>query len=168
MPDAGVLDHDRTDDGRDLRTQDRHEWLLRGQRLSLIFGTDSFQISRVEQGASFLDQQYRLIAVDYRRDVQRSLPSEDCFKWIKQHLRIKKFLGTNENAVKTKIWCAVSTYMLIAIVNKELQLDAPLYTLLQILSVSVFENNQLSCALQPRLPVPETRRGANQLNLFHF
>jgi hypothetical protein len=90
------------------------------------------------------------------------------FKWIKQHLRIKKFLGTSENAVKTQIWCAVSTYVLIAIVKKELQLDAPLYTLLQILSVSVFEKNQLSCALQPDLPVPETLLGANQLNLFHF
>ena len=62
------------------------------------------------------------------------------FKWIKQHLRIKRFLGTSENAVKTQIWCAVSTYVLIAIVKRELQLDASLYTLLQILSVSVFEN----------------------------
>ena len=61
------------------------------------------------------------------------------FKWIKQHLRIKKFLGNSENAVKTQIWCAVSTYVLIAIVKKELQIDASLYTLLQILSVSVFE-----------------------------
>jgi IS4 transposase len=60
------------------------------------------------------------------------------FKWIKQHLRIKKFLGTSENAVKTHIWCAVSTNVLIAIVKKGLQLDASLYTLLQILSVSVF------------------------------
>ena len=68
------------------------------------------------------------------------------FKWIKQHLRIKKFLGTSENAVKTQIWCAVSTYVLIAIVKKELQLNASLYTLLQILSISVFEKNQLSCA----------------------
>ena len=71
------------------------------------------------------------------------------FKWIKQHLRIKKFLGTSENAVKTQIWCAVSTYVLIAIVKKELQLNASLYTLLQILSVSVFEKSQLLCALQP-------------------
>ena len=62
------------------------------------------------------------------------------FKWIKQHLRIKRFLGTSENAVKTQIWCAVYTYVLIAIVKRELQLDASLYTLLQILSVSVFEN----------------------------
>jgi IS4 transposase len=57
------------------------------------------------------------------------------FKWIKQHLRIKRFLGNSENAVKTQIWCAVATYVLIAIVKKELHLDASLYTLLQILSV---------------------------------
>lgn len=90
------------------------------------------------------------------------------FKWIKQHLRIKKFLGTSENAVKTQIWCAVSTYVLIAIVKKELQLDASLYTLLQILSVSVFEKTQLSCALQPDPSAPEMLLGANQLNLFEI
>ncbi len=59
---------------------------------------------------------------------------------------IKRFLGTSENAVKAQIWCAVSNYALIAIVKNELQLDASLYTLLQILSVSVFEKIQLSCA----------------------
>ena len=71
------------------------------------------------------------------------------FKWIKQHLRIKHFLGTSENAVKTQIWCAVATYVLIAIVRKELQLEASLYTCLQILSVSVVEKTEVSCALQP-------------------
>jgi hypothetical protein len=90
------------------------------------------------------------------------------FKWIKQHLRIKRFLGTSENAVKTQIWCAVATYVLIAIVKKELQLHASLYTLLQILSVSVFEKMQISCALQPDLSEPELPLGANQLNLFEF
>jgi hypothetical protein len=90
------------------------------------------------------------------------------FKWIKQHLRIKKFLGTSENAVKTQIWCAVCTYVLIAIVKKKLQLDASLYTLLQILSVSVFEKTQLSCALQPDLEIREMSLDANQLNLFTF
>jgi hypothetical protein len=88
------------------------------------------------------------------------------FKWIKQHLRIKKFLGTSENAVKTQIWCAVSTYVLIAIVKKELQLNASLYTLLQILSISVFEKTQLSCALQPDQAFTESLLDANQLNLF--
>ena len=69
------------------------------------------------------------------------------FKWIKQHLRIKHFLGTSENAVKTQVWCAVTTYVLIAIVKKELQIDVSLYTLLQILSVTVFEKIPLLQAL---------------------
>jgi IS4 transposase len=90
------------------------------------------------------------------------------FKWIKQHLRIKKFLGTSQNAVKTQIWCAVSTYVLIAIVKKELHLDASLYTLLQILSVSVFEKTQISCALQPDADTLKISPDANQLNLFTF
>ena len=71
------------------------------------------------------------------------------FKWIKQHLRVKRFLATSENAVRSQIWCAVATYVLIAIVKKELNLDASLYTCLQILSVSIFEKTEISCALQP-------------------
>ena len=90
------------------------------------------------------------------------------FKWIKQHLRIKKFLGTSENAVKTQIWSAVSTYVLIAIVKKELQLNASLYTLLQILSISVFEKNEISRALQLDLPTPESPIRSDQLNLFNI
>lgn len=90
------------------------------------------------------------------------------FKWIKQHLRIKRFLGTSENAVKTQIWCAVATYVLIAILKKELQLDASLYTCLQILSVSVFEKTEVSCAFQPDRSQRELRTAANQLILFDF
>jgi Domain of unknown function (DUF4372)/Transposase DDE domain len=90
------------------------------------------------------------------------------FKWIKQHLRIKRFLGTSENAVKTQIWCAVSTYVLIAIIKKELHLDASLYTLLQILSVSVFEKTQLSCALQPDTTTIISPPTTNQLMLFDY
>ncbi len=90
------------------------------------------------------------------------------FKWIKQHLRIKRFLGTSENAVKTQIWCAVTTYVLIAIVKKERQLDASLYTLLQILSVSVFEKIELSCALQRTHYTYDIQPTSNQLNLFNF
>ena len=88
------------------------------------------------------------------------------FKWIKQHLRIKRFLGNSENAVKSQIWCAISTYLLIAIVKKELQLDASLYTLLQILSVSVFEKTELSCALQPGIAAHVPADDAKQLILF--
>jgi len=90
------------------------------------------------------------------------------FKWIKQHLRIKRFLGTSENAVKTQIWCAIATYVLIAIVKKELQLDASLYTCLQILSVSVFEKTEVSCALRPDRSKSELLPTDNQLILFDF
>ena len=90
------------------------------------------------------------------------------FKWIKQHLRIKHFMGNSENAVKTQVWCAVATYVLIAIVKKELQLDASLYTCLQILSVSVFEKTQLLSALQADLSHSDPSDAANQLNLFNF
>ena len=90
------------------------------------------------------------------------------FKWIKQHLRIKRFLGTSENAVKTQIWCAIATYALIAIVKKKLQLSASLYTCLQILSDSVFEKTGISYALQPLRSQTETDLTANQLLLFDF
>ena len=90
------------------------------------------------------------------------------FKWIKQHLRIKRFLGTSENAVKIQIWCAVATYVLIAIVQQELHLNASLYTCLQILSVSVFEKTEIACALQPGRSQSGSTPIANQLLLFDF
>ena len=90
------------------------------------------------------------------------------FKWIKQHLRIKHFLGTSENAVKTQIWCAIATYVLIAIVKKELNLHASLYTCLQILSISVFEKTQLRSALRAEGSQIEQASDGNQLFLFDF
>jgi hypothetical protein len=90
------------------------------------------------------------------------------FKWIKQHLRIKRFLGTSENAVKTQIWAAIATYVLIAIVKKELEIEASLYTFLQILSVSVFEKIPISCALGEKLDRTEDSFDENQLILFDF
>lgn len=90
------------------------------------------------------------------------------FKWIKQHLRIKRFIGTSENAVKTQIWCAVATYVLIAIVKRELQLEASLYTMLQILSVSVFEKTPISAAVYGESLLQEQTVLGNQLNLFNI
>ena len=90
------------------------------------------------------------------------------FKWIKQHLRIKKFLGTSENAVKSQIWCAICTYVLIAIVKKELHLNSSLYSCLQILSVSVFEKTLISCALQTDDCKTQLPPDANQLILLGF
>jgi IS4 transposase len=88
------------------------------------------------------------------------------FKWIKQHLRIKKFYGTSENAVKTQIWVAVSVYVLVAIVKKRLDLDASLYTLLQILSVTLFEKMPILQALSQDQRTSEDLAADNQLNLF--
>lgn len=90
------------------------------------------------------------------------------FKWVKQHLRIKRFYGTSENAVKSQIWIAVSVYVLVAIVKKHLNLGVSLYTLLQILSVSVFEKTQLSQAFADTRLAPEQTDFSNQLNLFDF
>ena len=90
------------------------------------------------------------------------------FKWIKQHLRIKRFFGTSENAVKTQIWIAVSVYVLVAIVKKRLHLEPSLYTLLQILSVALFEKMPLDQALALDEPKPFTFQITNQLELFGF
>jgi IS4 transposase len=90
------------------------------------------------------------------------------FKWIKQHLRIKSFFGTSENAVKTQIWIAVCVYVLIAIVKKRLALDASLYTILQLLSVTAFEKMPLDQLLRQTAPQIQTRRANKQLNLFDY
>ena len=90
------------------------------------------------------------------------------FKWIKQHLRIKRFFGTSENAVKTQIWIAVSVYVLVAIVKKRLDLDPSLYTLLQILSVALFEKIPIDQALAGSDPQCDTSQITNQLNLFAY
>ena len=90
------------------------------------------------------------------------------FKWIKQHLRIKAFYGTSENAVKTQIWIAVSVYLLVAIVRKRLELDSSLYQILQILSLTLFEKTPISCTLQPNDLDADLVKKVSQLNLFEF
>ena len=90
------------------------------------------------------------------------------FKWIKQHLRIKCFFGTSENAVKTQIWIAVSVYVLVAIIKKRLAIDASLYTLLQILSVTLFEKMPLQQAFPGNNSSSNSIAIYNQLNLFAF
>ena len=104
------------------------------------------------------------IAVLYKNRWQVEL----FFKWIKQHLRIKQFYGTSQNAVKTQIWIAVSVYVLVAIVKKRLDLDASLYTLLQIFSVTLFEKIDITQALSINEYKPDTSQITNQLNLFAF
>ena len=90
------------------------------------------------------------------------------FKWIKQHLRIKAFYGTSENAVKTQIWIAVSIYVLVAIVRKRLGLEVSLYQILQILSVTLFEKTPILQALQTCDSDSNLVDIGNQLILFNF
>ncbi len=89
------------------------------------------------------------------------------FKWIKQHLRIKSFFGTSENAIKTQIWIAISVYVLVAIIKKRLKLDLELYIILQILSVSAFEKIDLSRLLNDSDYKEQTNDSCNQLLLFN-
>ena len=88
------------------------------------------------------------------------------FKWIKQHLRIKAFYGTTENAVKTQIWIAITVYVMVAIVKKQLNLDLSLYTILQILSVTLFEKTPILEALSTIQPQELEDMSCNQLTLF--
>jgi len=88
------------------------------------------------------------------------------FKWIKQHLRIKAFYGTTENAVKTQIWIAITVYVLVAIVKKKLKLEQSLYTILQILSVAVFEKMPIDRALASTDCTDQNCSTSNQLQLF--
>jgi len=90
------------------------------------------------------------------------------FKWIKQHLRIKQFYGTSENAVKTQIWIAVSVYVLVAIVRKRLRLEASLYTFLQVIPITAFEKVQIQSALSGAPYRSEEATEYNQLNLFNY
>jgi hypothetical protein len=88
------------------------------------------------------------------------------FKWIKQHLRIKAFFGTSENAVKTQVWIAISTYVLVAIVKKRLAVEASLYTILQVLSLTLFEKTPLIQLVNNKAMSPAEDDIAMQLNLF--
>jgi transposase len=88
------------------------------------------------------------------------------FKWIKQHLRIKSFFGTSENAVKIQIWTAISTYLLVAITRKELRIEQSLYTILQVLSVSLFEKMSILEAFSEKHMPVENDQSCKQLNLF--
>ena len=90
------------------------------------------------------------------------------FKWIKQHLRIKAFYGTSENAVKTQIWIAVSAYLLVAIIKKMLKIELSLYTILQILSVTIFEKMPILQVLTDNEYTEQIYHNPNQLNLFDF
>ena len=116
----------------------------------------------------FLTNNFTLPALTIAQIYKQRWQVELFFKWIKQHLRIKAFYGTSENAVKTQIWIAVSVYVLVAIIRKRLELDASLYQILQILSVSLFEKTPILCALQAIGGDAIFAENVNQLILFDF
>jgi hypothetical protein len=93
---------------------------------------------------------------------------DELFRFIKQHLRIKSFYGTSENAVKTQIWIAVSVYVLVAIVRKRLRVQASFYQILQILSLTLFEKMPILRVLEAADSENELPDNANQLILFDF
>jgi len=114
----------------------------------------------------FLTNNFVLPALTIARLYKCRWQVELFFKWIKQHLRIKVFYGTSENAVKTQIWIAISVYVLVAIVKKRLNLKPSLYTILQILSVTLFEKMPILQALSTTTWLNQDDDSRNQLNLF--
>ena len=164
-----VLFHaDGSFDRNHLRPIHRSQRPLHRRALSRTPATRPIQGRRDEQDAGVSDQSLRPSGLDHRRPVQNRWQVELFFKWIKQHLRIKKFYGTSENAVKTQIWIAVSVYVLVAIVKKRLALEASLYTLLQIFSIALFEKIPIYQALTLDQTNSNTLQITNQLNLFEF
>lgn len=115
---------------------------------------------------AFLTNNFTLPALTIARIYKQRWQVELFFKWIKQHLRIKAFYGTSENAVKTQIWIAVSVYVLIAIVRKRLRLEVSLYQILQILSVTLFEKTPILQALHASGSHDDLLHPDNQLILF--
>lgn len=116
----------------------------------------------------FLTNNFTLPAITICALYKRRWQVELFFKWIKQHLRIKKFYGNSENAVKSQIWIAMSVYVLVAIVRKRLNLDASLHTLLQILSLTLFEKMPLHEAFMQKEYISHETKDHKQLNLLGF
>ncbi len=122
--------------------------------------------AETEKTFVFLTNNFSLPALTIAQLYRCRWQVELFFKWIKQHLRIKSFFGTNENAVKTQVWIAVSVYVLVAILRKRLGITASLYTILQILSVTIFEKTPLDQLLRNPVISDVNLHDANQLNLF--
>ena len=125
-----------------------------------------FKDPETEKTLVFLTNHFELPALTVCSLYKSRWQVELFFKWIKQHLRIKRFYGTSENAVKSQIWIAVAVYVLIAIIKKQLNLDVSLHTLLQILSVTIFEKIELTQAVTSTPSNQNQPMSYKQLNLF--
>jgi IS4 transposase len=123
--------------------------------------------STTQKRLIFLTNNFRLSALTIANLYRCRWQVELFFRWIKQHLRIKAFYGTSENAVKTQIWIAISIYVLVAIVKKRLDLDRSLHSILQILSLSLMEKIPISQSLSGADDIEQKDDFCNQLNLFN-
>src|SRR3974377_102919 len=160
MPEAGafyVMDRGYVDFGR---------WFLLTPRAAFFVVGDGH--AETNKRLKFLTNNFTLPALTIAQIYKQRWQVELFFKWIKQHLRIKAFYGTSENAVKTQIWIAVSLYVLVAIVRKRLGREASLYQILQILSLTLFEKTPILCSLQSIEEDANFIENANQLILFDF
>jgi hypothetical protein len=126
----------------------------------------SYHDADTDKRLKFLTNNFVLPALTITQIFKARWQVELFFKWIKQHLRIKAFFGTSENAVKTQIWIAVSVYVLVAIIRKRLGLEASLYQILQILSITLFEKTPILQALQAPDSQSDLPNPDNQLSLF--
>src|SRR3989454_5834218 len=128
----------------------------------------SYHDAETDKRLKFLTNNFVLPALTIAQIYKSRWQVELFFKWIKQHLRIKAFYGTSDNAVKTQIWIAVSVYVLVAILRKRLGLEASLYQILQVLSITLFEKTPILRALQAHDSPDDLLDPGNQLILFDF
>ena len=152
----------------DLRSDHRTQRLLCRQGLPGPSAPHPLRDPETGKTLVFLTNHFALPALTICALYRCRWQVELFFKWIKQHLRIKRFYGTTENAVRTQIWCAISVYVLVAIIKKQLRLDVTLHTLLQILSLTLFEKLPMQQAFGRVDPVEANLISDRQLKLFEF
>ena len=128
----------------------------------------TYRDPKTDKRLCFLTNSLAIPAIDVCKLYKMRWQVELFFKWVKQHLRIKAFFGTSENAVKTQIWIALSVYVLVAIVRKRLALDVSLYKLLQVLSVTLFEKTPISTVVLDVGSQFQDVDAGNQLTLFNL
>ena len=157
--------------GKNLRKESRKLQSQQGTLLSILEETLSgMRIVKAFNGERKITRKFEKVNQEFTSTITKVYrlrwQIELFFKWVKQHLRIKRFFGTSENAVKTQIWIAVTVYVLIAIIRKRLGLELSLYRILQILSFTLFEKTPINQLLTESTYSSAQRDMSNQLELF--
>lgn len=151
-----------------LRSDHRLDFALSGKEIPRSPQAYSILRYREKENHCFSDKQFSSRYLDDSQLYKARWQVDLFFKWIKQHLRIKAFYNTSSNAVKTQIWTAICAYLLVAIMKKELQINHSLYTILQILSISLFEQTPIKELLMQTPSIPSQHDSQKQLLLFDF